>query len=555
VKQRLREAGQPFAQVLRSANLRRLQLALLGSFFGHWGYTVALLVYAYRAGGTGLVAVAGVLRVAPSAIVGPYTGVLIDRLPRRRVLVSSEAARAGVIGIATALVAIGAPAATVLVAVAANSALSSAFRPTVSAMLPSLTRTPEELVAANVVSSSIESVAMLAGPALGAIVLSVASVQVVFAITAAALVWSAALSARLDAVPEPRSAGLVEAGDRVREALEGVRAIRSDRRLVVLVALFTGQTLVAGAVAVLTVVVALRLLSLGQSGVGVLNVALGAGAVLGGLAAAGMTAGGRRLASGFALGMLLWGAPLLVIAALPHEWVALLMLAVTGVANTLGDVTGFTLLQRAVAERALGRVFALLESLLLGSMALGGVLIAPIVAGLGTRGALLVAGAFLPLMTALAWPSLRSLDVSAAAPSRERLDLLRALSIFAPLPAPTLEALAFRLEPVAVPAGETVFEQGQPGDRFFIIASGRVEVLVDGHRVRVQGPGEAFGEIALLRDVPRTATVRALEPLELLALGREDFIGAVTGHAQSATVADSLIGARLAHARPTMSSV
>jgi hypothetical protein len=287
----------------------------------------------------------------------------------------------------------------------------------------------------------------------------------------------------------------------------------------------------------------------------VLNVALGAGAVLGGLAAAAMTAGSRRLASGFALGMLLWGAPLLVIAALPHEWVALLMLGVTGVANTLGDVTGFTLLQRAVAERALGRVFALLESLLLGSMALGGVLIAPIVAGLGTRGALLVAGAFLPLMTALAWPSLRSLDVSAAAPSRERLDLLRALSIFAPLPAPTLEALAFRLEPVAVPAGETVFEQGQPGDRFFIIASGRVEVLVDGHRVRVQGPGEAFGEIALLRDVPRTATVRALEPLELLALGREDFIGAVTGHAQSATVADSLIGARLAHARPTMSSV
>jgi hypothetical protein len=156
--------------------------------------------------------------------------------------------------------------------------------------------------------------------------------------------------------------------------------------------------------------------------------------------------------------------------------------------------------------------------LLLGSMALGGVVIAPIVAGLGTRGALLVAGAFLPLMTALTWPSLRALDMSAAAPPRERLDLLRALPIFGPLPAPTLEALAFRLEPVAVAAGDTVFEQGQPGDRFFIIASGRVEVLVDDQRVRVQGPGEAFGEIALLRDVPRTATVRALEPVELLAL-------------------------------------
>ena len=555
------ESLAPFARILRTADLRRLQLALLGSYFGHWGYSVALLVYAYQAGGATLVAVAGVLRVAPSAIAGPYIGVLIDRLPRQRVLVACESARVVAIGVATALVATGAPPATVLVAVAVNSALSSAVRPTVAALLPSLTSTPEDLVAANVVSSSIESVAMLAGPAVGAIVLSIASIQAVFAVAALALLWSALLASRISDVRGARraasgeAAGAHEADGHVQQMLEGLRTISSNRRLTVLVGLFTSQTLTAGALSVLSVVISLRLLGMGRGGVGLLNVALGAGGVLGTLAAARMAGGRGRLATGFALSMLMWGAPLLLISALPHQGVALVMFAIIGVANTVGDVAGFTLLQRAVAERVLGRVFALIESLLLGSMALGGLIIAPIIAGLGTRGALLIAGAFLPLLTALSWPSLRALDLASAAPPTEWLELLRALPIFAPLPVTTIEQLAFRLEVVTVAEGETVFEQADPGDRFFVIASGRVEVRVDGALVRFEGPGEAFGEIALLRDVPRTATVTALEPSELLALGREDFLGAVTGHAGSARAADAVIGARLAHARPTMGSI
>jgi MFS family permease len=553
VRLRLADAARPIAQVIGNPNLRRLQLALIGSFLGQWGYTVALWIYAYRAGGPGLVAVAGVARVAPSAIAGPYAGVLIDRLPRRRVLVSCETARAVVVASAAALIAIGAPAAAVLVAVAVNAALTSAFRPTVSAILPSLTRTPEELVAANVVTSSIESVAMLAGPAVGAVILTFGSVQLVFALTAATLAWSALLSSRIDVEVAPERTESRQT-ERRHKVLDGLRLIRADRRLAVLLALFSGQTLVWGALSVLIVVISLRLVSLGQSGVGALTAVSGVGGVIGTFVAALLLVHSRRLASSFALAMLLWGAPLLLLAALPSAAMALAMLGVIGIANTLGDVSGFTLLQRAVPEHVLGRVFALLESILLGAMALGGVVIAPLIGPLGPRGALLVTGAFLPLMTALAWPTLRGLN-EAAAPPREWLDLLRALPVFAPLPETKLEQLAFRLAPMSFATGETVFEQGQHGDRFFVIASGNVEVLVDGRQVRRQGRGEAFGEIALLRAVPRTATVRALEEIELLALGRDEFIAAVTGYEESAAAADAAVGARLAHARPTPATV
>jgi CRP-like cAMP-binding protein len=159
----------------------------------------------------------------------------------------------------------------------------------------------------------------------------------------------------------------------------------------------------------------------------------------------------------------------------------------------------------------------------------------------------------LPILAILLRTRIAQLD-AVPAPERE-LALLRAIDLFAPLPAPTLESLAHALVPVRLQTGEEIFRQGDVGDRYYIIDSGEVDVLIDGEVVNVMEPGGYFGEIALLRDIPRTATVRAKTDVELLALDRDDFIAAVTGHAASAEAADAVVATRLGSLRPGLASV
>jgi CRP-like cAMP-binding protein len=163
---------------------------------------------------------------------------------------------------------------------------------------------------------------------------------------------------------------------------------------------------------------------------------------------------------------------------------------------------------------------------------------------LGERTALVAAGALLPVLAALSWRALQRVDETARRPGHE-LDLLRAVPMFAPLPVATLEHLAASLTPVPVDAGEAVFRAGDSGDRFYLVADGEVEISLDGRAPEPLGSGGWFGEIALLRDVPRTATVTARTDSHLLALDREEFVAAVTGHPESAEAADAVIGARL----------
>jgi hypothetical protein len=226
------------------------------------------------------------------------------------------------------------------------------------------------------------------------------------------------------------------------------------------------------------------------------------------------------------------------------------------VGNTLVDVSGLTLLQRVAPEEVLGRVFGILETFILGAIAVGGITGPVLIHTLGLRGALVATGALLPVLVVLRWGALRRVDAAAATEVSEAdLALLRGMPIFAPLRAFSLEQLASSLARVTVPAGEAVFRQGDPGDRFYVIAGGEADVVVDGRTVRSQGPGEHFGEIALLRDSPRTATVLARTDLDLRALDRDDFIAAVTGHAPSVQAADAVVSARLSAARPAVAAI
>jgi MFS family permease len=526
--------------VFRNRSLRRLQLAWAGSIIGSWAYTVALVVYAYRHGGASAVGLVGVIRWLPAAAASPLAAVLGDRYPRVPVMLGADLLRAAGLAAMAACVLTDAPVFAVYVLASAVAVTTTAFQPAQAALLPSLARTPEELTAANVSSSTIESLGFCVGPALGGILLAVSTVWVVFAVTAGTFLWSALMLGPLLRISEqPLSR---ERPRLLDEATAGFRAIGRDRRLRLVVGLFAAQTLVNGAFSVLIAVSALQLLHLGASGVGYLNTAVGVGGIVGGFLSLALV-GQRRLATTFGVAIAVTGAPLLLVGAFPSTATTLVVFALIGLSIIVADVAGFTLLQRGTPSDVLARVFGVLHSLFYATVAVGAILAPPLINAVGVRWALVIVGGILPLLCALTTATLVEFD---AAPVRPReLELLREIPIFSPLSPPVVEQLAARLISVQARAGEEIIRRGDQGDRFYIVGSGEVEVLLDGEPPRREGAGSYFGEIALLRDVPRTATVRAATDVELFALDRDDFLPAVTGHAGSAEAAEAVIGSRL----------
>ncbi len=543
LRRRLGESLRAFAAVFHNDDLRRLELAWSGSIIGQWGYEVALAVFAYRAGGATAVGLVALVRLLPAAVVAPFAALLGDRFRRKRIMVASDLARAGAMAGAAAAVFGGAPPATVYALAAIAALTGTAFGPAQSALLPSLARSAEELTAANATSTTLESVGFFVGPALGGLLLAVTSVGAVFTMTAALFLWSAFVLGRIGS--DSRGGQGAGAESILREALAGFRAVVAERRLRILVGLYGAQTLAAGILRVLLVVTALQVLDLGPSGVGFLNSAIGIGALVGMLVMLTLI-GTSRLVAVFGLGILLWGVPLVLLGIWPSVAAAVLLLGVLGVGNTLVDVAGLTLLQRAAPDEVRARVFGVLESVFLATIAIGAILAPLLTTVLGARGALIAAGSGLSVLVLLFWRPLNAVDAAAPVPESV-LALLRAIPIFAPLPPMTLEQLASHLSRVSVPAGQIVFRQGEPGDLFYVIDGGEVAVALDGRQVTL-GRGAYFGEIALLRDVPRTATVTALTEVELYALERDVFIAAVTGHSPSAEAADAVIASRLGSA-------
>jgi hypothetical protein len=282
---------------------------------------------------------------------------------------------------------------------------------------------------------------------------------------------------------------------------------------------------------------------IGPAGAGALGVALGIGGLAGAAVSASLV-GRPKLTTAFVAGLLVWGVPILGIALLPVPWVALPLLVGAGAGRSLLDVAGRTLLQRASPDEVLSRIFGILEGSFLGAFGLGSIAVAGLIAAFGPQTALVAAGLWLPIVAVVAWRGLRSIDRLAVVPL-ERVALLRAIPMFSPLPQATIERLARALTPLAVPTGAAIIRQGEPGDRFYVIESGEVEFSIDGRPIKRDGPGGSFGEIALLRDIPRTATVQAVSDTRLLALERGPFLETVTGYAASRDAADELVAERL----------
>jgi hypothetical protein len=441
---------------------------------------------------------------------------------------------------------LGAPSYVVYALAIVDAIVATPVRSAQAALTPALARDPAELTAANAVARGVESFAVFGGPALAGLLLAVTTTGAVFLVTAAMLAVSV-LFVTLIRVPERvRPKSEVEAGTIVSEALAGFRAIGRDASLRVMMGLFTAETAIAGALQVYIVLVALETLDLGDGGVGFLNSAMGVGALIGAVSALSL-AGVRRLSPAFLVGLLLRGVPLVAVGLVTDSLVpVLLLLGVFGLGGAFVDVPGLTIVQRSVPEDVLARVFGVIQMLWLSSIGIGAALAPVLVSWLGLDGALVATGLLLPLLVVLFGLKLVRIDAEAEPPQADELRILASIPIFTPLPGLSLEHLAGRLVPLRHEPGTVIVQQGEAGDRFFIVAEGDVEVSEDGRVIAELGTGDYFGEISLIRDVPRTATVTAKTPVVLYALDRDDFLAAVTSHAPSAEAAEEVVSSRLA---------
>ena len=548
VRERLRAASDAFGVNLRSPGLRRAQLSFGAMWASEWATTVTISVIAYRDGGAAAVGLVAVARMLPAAIIAPLAAGLADRYRRDTVLVVVGALRAAALGAAAALVAMEGGIAAIYGLVAVATVVQTLYRPAHSALLPALCRTPAELTSANVVRGLLDSLAALAGPLAAAALIASSGTAGALAACAAASLASALLVVRLPYEAPPRAAA---AGGHGREVLAGLALIVRDPSLRLLTALGCAQTFLRGGVSVLVVVVAIDLLAGDDADVGLLNAAVGVGAVLGSLLLS-MVSWRGRLARSFGAGVALWGAPVAVLGGVPEVAAALVLLALVGIGNALVDVGVFTLFARLSPEQSMARVFAAFEGLLTLAVAVGAGLTPLVLDAFGPRGALVALGLVGPAAALAAWPRLRRLDARVAVRDDD-IALLQRVPMLAVLPEPTIEQLAVGLARERVAAGAAVFREGDRGTRFFVIASGRADVSQGGVPLRTLGPGDGFGEIALLRpDAAGTATVRAAAdaPLDLVAIEEDRFIAAVTGFSSSAVLAHAVVADRLGEPAP-----
>ena len=541
---RLRKHGTESLDALRRAfgnpGLRRIELASAGSSFGLYANSIVVAVYSYRHGGATAVGVVLFVRLGVSALAAPFAATFADRHPAARVMLASDLTRVATVAATAVAAAVDAPA-LVYVLATLTSVIGTAFRPAEAALVPRLAETPEELTAANVTASTFDSVGAFAGPAAGALLLALGGSTLAFGVVAATYVWSAWFVARIPATVAPDEQSQAAAGESDGGILAGFRAVRGEPRLQLLIGLYGAQTLVAGAYGVLVVVVAVQLLGMGNAGVGLLQAATGIGAIAGAGIALALVAR-RRTASDLGLGLFAFGAPLALIAAVPHAWAAVVALAVVGIGNSIVDIAATTLVQRTARPEVAGRVFGLLESVLVGTLGIGSLAAPLLVSQLGTRGALYVAGAVLPVLAIATRRALATVDAGAVVPE-EQLAAIAAVPFLDVLPEQRKEALAAALERVELAAGHVLFEQGDRGDRMYLIAEGELEIDLPGGPKLERAP--AFvGEIALLRNVGRTATVRTATAVTLWALDGPEFVAAVTGHDRSRAGADSVIASR-----------
>ena len=561
-----------------AASRRRRQLRAFGSLRGNrallrvlaaylvftlteYAVWIAMLVFAYNRGGTVVAGLVAVAQLVPAAVVAPVVASVADRRSPVVLLAGGYLAQATAMAATAVAVSAGAPLAAYAGAVVAATAVTTT-RPAQSALIPSVAATPDQLTAANVVAGWMEAAGAAAAGLLAGVLISLAGVGSVFAVCAglgllAALLvagrgWAGRVAplaaAEEDAVAAEQAASAPVTASAAAGIGEGLRLAARQPRLRLMLALLAADAVVLGALDLLVVILALTVLGRSPGWVGYLQFAFGAGALLAATMSAVLV--GRRLGGPILAAALVFSVALAAVASGPGLAGTVVLLAVAGAGHSLLAVATRTLLQRSVPPQLIGRIFGVLEGLMMAGFALGALLV-PALAHLGgSRLAVLGVAAVLPLAAVAGGRAVFRLDAGTAVPVVE-IALLRSLPLFAELPAPAIEGLAAALRPVQLSAGAVLIRQGDPGDAYFAIAAGELDAEQDGRFLGRYGRGDGVGEIALLRAVPRTATVTAHTAATVYRLDRDLFLTAVLGHDPTRRQADRIAAARLAADRAT----
>lgn len=545
-----------YRAALAVPDFRRLALGLLVDSAGSWAYGVVLLVYVFqRTHSTTLVGVTTVTQFLPGLLFSAYAGVVAERFERTKVLIVSSLGCFAVMTAMAVTVALHGPIAVLLVLGAMSSAIGTPFRPAVGALVPQLVD-ERTLAAANAVSSTIENVSTIAGPALGGALLLTGQPTTAFAFNALSFLVSVACLLRIKTRSRPTDV-TAHGGGVVRQVLVGFRTLHQVPAARIPVLLSILVTVVYGTDTVLFVPVSHHLHG-GESGYGYLLTAL----AIGGVAAAAVL---NWLASRFSLswslmvGMAAYCLPTALIPLVHDMGSGLAIQLVRGAGTVVVDVLAFTALQRAVPAHLLSRVLGVFETLVFAACAAGALVISPVLHAVGLSTTLVLTAVIAPAIGLTGLPALLRLDRGARRRLEEltpTIDALAALDLLNGASRPTLERLADVAVPTEVPAGAVVVREGDDADAFYVVRSGRLEVTSSGEGgrqavVATLGPDSYFGEIGILHGLARTATVRAVLDCALLRIDAEDFRAALeTGSASAALV--STASSRLAQTHPVL---
>jgi MFS family permease len=532
------------ASVTRNRDLRTAQLSSFAAWSGEFVFITTTTVYAFERDGANGAALISFLRVLPAAAALPLVGAFADRLSRRALLLAATVVRA--LTVTGAAIAAGTDQTVVAYVLITVSTVShAAYRPTLGAMLPSLCTSPEELAGSNAVRSVLDGLAALIGPLIAAALLAAFSPTAGFAAVAALSALSLVLAGTVRYEPSPlgRTGAADEQHGVLADIWDGVRELRRSKHGSTVVGLGILQCVVRGALTVFAVIVSVNLTGMGNAGVGVLWAGFGVGGLVAAFASLG-AAGSSRLGTIFGTGVAVWGLPLIVCGLLTHSVVAVVAFTIVGAANALVDVSGFTLLQRVVPDQMLTRVLALAEAVFALATAVGSLSVPPIDSALGHSGALVATGCLLPAAVVLAFAQLHDIDLHIQV-SSDRIALLRRVAMLRLLPVPAIEGLARGVTVAPFPTGTDVVRQGDVGDDFYVIESGRMSLLDHGRAFGELGPGDSFGELALLRAVPRTVTVRVAEDAILAVVPGARFVAAVNGFSGTASAAEVVVSRNL----------
>ena len=543
----IRERSGRVAALLRAARSPELRRHLAAYFaFGLATYStwLAVFVYAQQRGGAKEVGIVALVLLLPGAVLAPFAAYAGDRYPPQRAMAVGYGVQVVAYG-ATAMAAWVGSAIGVYAAATVASTAVTFCRPLMVSMLPAVTHTPTEFIAANALTGLVDKCATLLGPVLAGVVMVLTSPAEVFAIGMLATLFATAVvsTARVDALPRMP----IDAREVVRQACAGFVTLRRSPHVAVLMFFTACVALVAGTTDVLFVSFADLRLGGGGGKSSILNAASGFGAVLA------ATLGARLLHSPRASVPIMWAGVAMAVAFAGMSVTTALgpsvaMFALEGAGEGLLALAATIALQRRAPMDVMARVFGIAESIHAGALALGSVLAAVLITTMTLGNALVVIGGATIVLVLAGVLVLRRLGEDRDAAPVHVIDRLVADRLFAPLPAPVIERLArVAFELTAAPAVPIV-RQGDHGDRYYLVVDGELDVLCDGQRRAVIGAGDSFGEIALLRDVPRTATVTPRTTVRLLALERDDFLAAVTGHPRSLGEADSVVQRHLAAA-------